>query len=128
MRVLVVDDRKRTRQSLALLLRTINTISEIWEAADGSEAVSLIPEIQPDVVIMDAKMPKMDGIQATGIIKESWPHIHVIVLSMYPEYRVRALDAGADIFTSKGEPPEELVKAIGEIASEETASPKGGSQ
>lgn len=112
MRVLIVDDQKRTRQSLHLLLKTIHSLSEIREAADGLEAVRLAEEMQPDVILMDAQMPEMDGIQATSIIKKRWPLIRVIVLSMYPEYRGDALAAGADKFISKGDPPQDLVSSI----------------
>jgi DNA-binding NarL/FixJ family response regulator len=116
MRVLIVDDQKRTRQSLNLLLKTIHSVSEIREASDGLEAVALAQEMQPDVVLTDARMPKMDGVEAARIIKTSWPHIQVIVLSMYPEYRESALAAGADAFVSKGEPPQDLVKVVIRLA------------
>jgi DNA-binding NarL/FixJ family response regulator len=115
MRVLVVDDQKRTRQSLRLLLGTVPCIQEIREAADGVQAVESAQEFQPDIILMDARMPEMDGITATGIIKDSLPHTQIIVLSMYPEYRESALNAGADLFVSKGEPPEELVRVVGEM-------------
>jgi YesN/AraC family two-component response regulator len=115
MRVLVVDDQKRTRQSLRLLLGTMSCIQEIREAADGVEAVALVQEFMPDIILMDARMPEMDGIEATGIIKEQFPQVRIIVLSMYPEYRESALNAGADFFVSKGEPPEDLMSVMGEM-------------
>jgi DNA-binding NarL/FixJ family response regulator len=112
MRVLITDDQKQTRKSLKLLLKTFPPVEEIREAADGMEAVRLIPELQPDIVVMDGRMPKMDGIEATRIIKARWPSTKVILLSMYPEYREAASRAGADAFISKGEPPEKLVDTI----------------
>lgn len=65
---------------LHLLLKTIHSVSEIREAADGLETIALAQEMQPDVVLADARMPKMDGVEAARIIKTSWPHIQVIVL------------------------------------------------
>lgn len=112
MRVLVVDDQKRTRQSLRLLLNTLPTVCEVQEAAGGREAVASIPGTRPDVVVMDARMPEMDGVAATRLIKTNWPEIKIIVLSMYPEYEGDALQAGADCFVSKGEPPEVLIEAV----------------
>jgi DNA-binding NarL/FixJ family response regulator len=112
MRVLITDDQKQTRKSLRLLLKTFPPIEEIREAANGSEAVRLIPELQPDLVIMDGRMPGMDGVEATRMIKVKWPHMKVILLSMYPEYREAAYQAGADSFISKGETPEKLLEAI----------------
>jgi DNA-binding NarL/FixJ family response regulator len=112
MRVLITDDQRQTRKSLMLLLKTLPPVEEIWEAVDGLEAVRLIPEMHPDIVVMDGRMPKMDGIEATRIIKAKWPHTKVILLSMYPEYREAASQAGADAFISKGEPPEKLVNTI----------------
>jgi DNA-binding NarL/FixJ family response regulator len=64
------------------------------------------------VVLMDARMPVMDGVDATRLIKERWPQIRVILLTMYPTYREDALDAGADAFLVKGCPPEQLLAAI----------------
>jgi DNA-binding NarL/FixJ family response regulator len=117
MRVLVADDQKRTRQSLRLLLNTLASVSEVREAASGQEAVQLISELQPQVVVMDARMPEMDGVEATRIIKASWPEIKVIVISMYPEYQSEALLVGADAFISKGLPPRVLLSTICELLS-----------
>jgi DNA-binding NarL/FixJ family response regulator len=61
---------------------------------------------------MDGRMPGMDGVEATRMIKVKWPHMKVILLSMYPEYREAAYQAGADSFISKGETPEKLLEAI----------------
>jgi DNA-binding NarL/FixJ family response regulator len=112
MRILIAEDQKQTRKSLRLLLKTLPSIEDIREAADGVEAVRLIPELQPNLVVMDGRMPKMDGVEATRIIKAKWPHMKVILLSMYPEYREAASQAGADAFVSKGEPPEKLLDTI----------------
>lgn len=82
------------------------------EAGDGSEAIQLVEECRPGVVLMDARMPVLDGVQATRRIKERWPRVRVVVLSMYLSYRDDALAAGADAFLVKGCQPEELISAI----------------
>ena len=111
-RVLIADDRPRSRNGLKALLALRSEIQVVGEAANGREAVRLVEELRPDVVLMDAKMPGMDGPEATRIIKERWPKVKIIVLTMYPEYQAHALAAGVDAFLVKGGPAEDLVKAI----------------
>jgi DNA-binding NarL/FixJ family response regulator len=115
MQILIVDDQPRARQSLKALLVTWSQVKEIREAANGQEAVHLVEESQPDVVLMDARMPEMDGLEATRLIKARWPQVKVIVLSMYADYMADALAAGADAFVSKGEPPERLLATLAAI-------------
>lgn len=112
MQILIVDDQGRTRQSLRKLLNTLPVSLEIQEAADGEQAVRLISELQPDLVVMDARMPVLDGVEATQRIKARWPEIKILILSMYQEYQEQAHRAGADAFVSKGAPPEELLDRI----------------
>jgi NarL family two-component system response regulator LiaR len=112
MRVLIADDRFRSRQGLSALLATQPGIEVVGEAGDGQEALRLIEERQPDAVLMDAKMPAMDGLTATRLIKERWPEIRVIVLTMYGTHRAAAMAAGADAFLIKGCPADELLGAI----------------
>jgi DNA-binding NarL/FixJ family response regulator len=88
------------------------TVKVVGEAADGQEAVHLVEECRPDVVLMDAKMPMLDGVEATWLIKEGWPEVKVIVLTIHASYRADALAAGADAFLVKGCPAEELMRAI----------------
>jgi YesN/AraC family two-component response regulator len=84
----------------------------VGEAEDGCEAVELVAEQRPDVVLMDVRMPGMDGLEATRRIKGRQPGVKVIVLSMYAEYLTEALAAGADIFLLKGGSSETLRSAI----------------
>ncbi len=112
MQVLIADDRSRSRDGLRALLATWPEVEVVSEAADGREAVRLVEECRPDVVLMDARMPVMDGLKATRLIKDRWPEVKVVVLTMYPTYRADALAAGADTFLVKGCPADELLEAI----------------
>jgi DNA-binding NarL/FixJ family response regulator len=116
-RVLVVDDQLRARQSLTALLATDPHVGEVQQAAGGSQALLVIEQMPPDLVLMDAQMPEMDGPEVTREIKRRWPHIKIFVLSMYVDYMADALAAGADAFISKGEPPDRLLTLINGLAS-----------
>jgi DNA-binding NarL/FixJ family response regulator len=87
-------------------------VEVVGEADNGRQAVQLVEQCQPDVVLMDALMPGMDGLEATRLIKDKWPEVKVVVLTMYARYRSQALAAGADAFLVKGCPDEELLEAI----------------
>lgn len=88
---------------------------QIREASDGAEAVRLAEEAQPTLVVMDVRMPGMDGITATRILKTRWPSIRVLVLSLDPDREAEAREAGADLFLSKGESPERLLWAVSSL-------------
>jgi DNA-binding NarL/FixJ family response regulator len=112
LRILVTDDRQTTRQGLRALLSLLPEVEIIAEAADGQQSVDFVAEYRPDVVLMDMQMPVMDGVEATRRIKEQWPMVRVIALTIYPHYRARALAAGVDVFLLKDSAPEALVGAI----------------
>jgi DNA-binding NarL/FixJ family response regulator len=116
LRILIVDDQPHARRSLKALLAAKFQRAEVREAEDGNDAVRCIEQLTPDVVLMDALMPNMDGLQATRWIKAAQPGIKVIVLSMYGEYRAAARSVGADAFVSKGDPPEVLLGIVAEMA------------
>jgi DNA-binding NarL/FixJ family response regulator len=111
--VLIADDSAHAREGLRALLVTWPEITVVGEAADGQEAVRLVAESQPDVVLMDVQMPVLDGVQATRLIKQQWPTVTVIVLTMYAMEQSAALAAGADAFLIKGSVPERLLAALG---------------
>ena len=117
LRILIVDDQPRARHSLKALLATKFQLAETCEAANGMEAIQCVDDCKLDVVLMDARMPEMDGIEAIHIIKTKSAHIPVIVLSMYPEYQADAVAAGANAFISKGDPPERLLEALTKVNS-----------
>ncbi len=114
-RILIVDDQPRARKSLKALLTTWSRVGEMHEASNGREAVQLAGELQPDVVLMDVRMPEIDGLTATVQIKALWPQVKVILLSMYPEYQGEALAAGADAFVGKGDAPRELLDLLSAV-------------
>jgi DNA-binding NarL/FixJ family response regulator len=115
-KALIADDNERARKALRALLLTRRAagpeIEIAGEAADGREAVEKAEALQPDVVLMDAQMPRMDGLEATRQIKARWPEIRVVVVTMHASLRAKAQAAGADVFLLKGGPVEELLSAI----------------
>jgi CheY-like chemotaxis protein len=115
--ILIVDDQRRALRSVKALLATKFQLAETCEAANGIEAIRCVEECKPDIVLMDARMPEMDGVEATRIIKTKSADLPVIVLSMYPEYQAAALAAGANAFVSKGDPPERLLEALTKASS-----------
>jgi DNA-binding NarL/FixJ family response regulator len=111
-KVLITDDKLTSRKGLRALLLTQPDIQVIGEAANGEKAIHFIKGNKPDVVIMDAKMPKMNGLEATRIIKKKWKDIRVIILTMHDDIREEALIAGADGFLIKGCPAEQIIQEI----------------
>jgi two-component system response regulator DesR len=110
--IVVVDDSRPARSGLQALLALSPQIKVIGEAANGQEAITLIEQQQPQVVLMDAQMPVMDGIQVAQIIKQRWPAIKVIILTMYPAYETQVQAAGVDGFLIKGGPVDDLLRAV----------------
>jgi DNA-binding NarL/FixJ family response regulator len=111
-RLLIADDRVRTRRALRAVLAVQPGIELIGEAADGEEALAEIERLRPDIVILDIRMPRLDGIAATKQIKTRWPKIRVIAHSLAEELSEEALAAGADAFVPKGAPAGELLRAL----------------
>jgi DNA-binding NarL/FixJ family response regulator len=119
-KVLICDDEPRARQALKALLLTrevtcndeSSSIHVAGEARDGYEAVQLVETLLPEVVVIDACMPGMSGLEAARFIKKNWPSVRVIVLTMYPDQRMGALEAGADAFLLKGCLAETLIETI----------------
>jgi CheY-like chemotaxis protein len=97
------------------LLATWPLAGPVQEAASGQQAVQLVETFEPDVVLMDIRMPGMDGVEATRLIKSQRPQVKIIALSMYAEYAADAAAAGADAFVSKGQPPEQLLATLAAV-------------
>ncbi len=115
--VLVVDDDPAIRDGLVAILEIQAGLQPIGEAADGLEAVEMARDLRPDVVLMDANMPQMDGLEATRRIKQDSPDTHIIVLTVYPTHVSEAFAAGANRYLLKDSSPRELLEAIREQSS-----------
>ncbi|MBT2480778.1 response regulator transcription factor [Streptomyces sp. ISL-94] len=113
-RVLIADDQPLVRRGLALILAPDPELEVVGEAEDGSQAVALARELRPDVVVMDIRMPVLDGVQATAELARTLPGTRVLALSTFDmdEYVVAALRAGAYGFLPKDISPEELGAAV----------------
>ncbi|MFD5598539.1 response regulator [Leucobacter sp. NPDC058333] len=118
-RVLVVDDQPLERTGIALILDSDDHISVVGEAGNGLEALAAVSAQHPDVVLMDMRMPIMDGIEATRIIAERYPDTRVIALTTFDldEYAFGSLQAGASAFLLKSTKPAALVDAVQTVAS-----------
>ena len=114
MKVLICDDQALIRDSLELLLRLEKDITVVGQAQDGAEAVELTERQQPDLVLMDLKMPGMNGIEATRQIRARWPQIKVLVLTTYDDdvWVFDAIRAGAAGYLLKGTPRAEVIAAV----------------
>ncbi|MEE6257738.1 response regulator transcription factor [Plantactinospora sonchi] len=117
-RVLVVDDQALVRAGVTLLLRTAGGFDIVGEAGDGREAVRLAERLRPDVVLMDLRMPRMDGIEATRRILDQHPATRVLILTTFADDAniYGALGAGAIGYLVKDGAPEDLVDAVGRAA------------
>lgn len=120
--VLVVDDQPLVRMGNALVLDTADDIEVVGEAADGEEAIAAAARLAPDVVLMDVRMPVIDGIRATRAITSAHPATRVIVLTTFDldEYAFGALEAGASAFLLKSTTPQHLTCAVRTVASGES--------
>jgi len=115
MRILIVDNQVRARQSLLALLNAQQNIEEIREAVNGKQAIAVAEEFKPDLIVMDVRMPVLNGLEATKIVKQHWPASKIVLLSMYTEYESDALAAGADAFISKTDSPHKLIVTINDL-------------
>ena len=117
-RVLVADDQSMVRAGFRMLLSSEQDVDVVAEASNGLEAVDKAARFQPDVVLMDIRMPELDGLQATRQILAADPSARVLVLTTFDldEYVYEALRAGASGFVLKDDPPEQLLGAIRTVA------------
>ena len=126
-RVLLVDDHMVVRSGLSTVLSVFDDLKLVGEAGDGEEAVRVCERLQPDVILMDLLMPKMDGVTAIKAIKTRWPQIQIIALTSFKEkeYVEGALKAGANGYLLKDVSAEELVNAICKaVAGQPSLSPE----
>lgn len=111
-RVLIADDNQRTRRALRAILHTSDELVVIGEATNGQELLDLMQVDLPDVVLIDGRMPCMAGIEVAQRIKNDWPKVKIIMLSMHAGYQKKALEAGVDFFIVKGTSADRLLEAV----------------
>ena len=112
-RILIADDHSVVRQGLERILRKEFPSAQIGEATDGEDMIKKVMKSEWDLVISDLSMPGLSGLEALSQIKEHYPKLPILILSMYPEehYAVRVLKAGASGYLNKNMAPEELIAA-----------------
>ena len=123
LRIAIVDDHELARKSLQNMLSDEPDIEVVGEAANGQEALSLCSRLRPDLVLMDVRMPKMDGLAATREIKRRYPKISVVMLTMHenPDYLFEALKAGASGYVLKDASQEAVVEAVRQVLEGESS-------
>jgi DNA-binding NarL/FixJ family response regulator len=116
-KVAIADDHKIFRKGVILSLRPFTNIKFVLEASNGEELLNQVPVAEPDVILMDLRMPVKDGIETTKQISKDYPHIHVIVLSMYEDERFvsHLMENGAQGYLLKNAEPQEIRKAIMDV-------------
>ncbi|MDQ4127928.1 MAG: response regulator transcription factor [Actinomycetota bacterium] len=113
-RLLIADDHALVREGIRAVLEAEPDLEVVGEARDGREAVRLCGSLQPELVLMDVRMPGMDGLAATRAIKEQWPRVSVMMVTMHesPEYLLEAVRAGAAGYILKDAAGERMVEAV----------------
>ncbi|MDQ3004251.1 MAG: response regulator transcription factor, partial [Chloroflexota bacterium] len=121
-RVMITDDHLIVREGLRLILETADGIDIVGEASDGAECLRLVPELKPDVILMDLQMPRMDGITAIGHLRSEHPEIAIVILTTFNEddLMLRGLQAGARGYLLKDTNRENLLDTIQAAAKGET--------
>jgi len=121
-RVMITDDHLIVREGLRLILETTDGIEIVGEASDGAECLRLVPELKPDVILMDLQMPRMDGITAIGHLRSEHPEIAIVILTTFNEddLMLRRLQAGARGYLLKDTNRENLLDTIQAAAKGET--------
>ncbi len=117
MRVLIADDQRVVREGLAMVLGLLPDVDVVGSASDGDEAVALAADLLPDVVLMDLRMPRCDGVEATRLLRERVPETKVVVLTTYADDRsvIDALRAGARGYLTKDAGGAEIRHALKQV-------------
>lgn len=111
-KILLVEDHQIVREGLRRMLELEPDMQVVGEASNGEEALAMVDEVTPDIVIADVKMPRIDGVQLTRRLKEDYPQCQVLMLTFYPEFFSEALAAGAVGYLAKDLRREDLIDAI----------------
>ena len=125
-KVLIADDQTLFREGIKDLLENEKSVEVIGEAADGSEVVRLAKKLRPDVILMDIKLPHLDGVSATRLIRKELPNTNVLILSSYEDeaHVMESIQAGANGYLSKMLPAAELVNALKAFANDGVMIPQ----
>ncbi len=113
-RLLLVDDHAVVRSGMRMLLESQADVEIVGEAGTGREALTLIEQLQPDIVLMDIGLPDMTGIEVTRLVKQQWPKVAVVALTIHEdaEYFFKMLQVGVNGYVPKRAAPEELLTAL----------------
>ncbi|HZG23220.1 MAG TPA: response regulator transcription factor, partial [Chitinophagaceae bacterium] len=113
-KVAIADDHKIFRKGVILSLRPYNNIKFVQEADNGQELIDGLPASQPDVILMDLRMPLKDGIETTKVIAKTYPHIFILALTMFEDERFvsHMMEIGANGYLLKSADPQEIKQAI----------------
>jgi DNA-binding NarL/FixJ family response regulator len=113
-KVAIADDHKIFRDGIKMALRDRDYLKILWEAEDGKELMHKLKLKQPDVLLMDIRMPEIDGVNAIGILRKEYEEIKIIVLTMYDDQEMvtKMMEMGANAYLTKTTDPEEIYQAI----------------
>ena len=116
-RIMIVDDHALAREGLRAMLAHQHDLAVVAEAVDAGEARALCRRVVPDLLLMDVRMPGMDGLAATAAIKQEFPAISVIIITMYenPDYLLQAIRAGAAAYLLKNATAREVLTAVRQV-------------
>ena len=119
-RLMLVDDQRIFLEGLAYVIESrAEDITIVGQALDGREAIALVDETKPDIILMDVRMPNLDGVKATKIIHEKYPHIKIVMFTTFQDddYVKKALSYGAIGYLLKNRPPMELIHSLHAVVS-----------
>ncbi len=114
-RIVLVDDHEIVRRGLRRMLELEKDIKVVADCANAEEAFSQVQTLSPDIVVMDIKMPEVNGVEATRVLKEKKPACKIIMLTLYDEYIAESIEAGADGYLLKDAKCTELTQAIRQV-------------
>jgi DNA-binding NarL/FixJ family response regulator len=122
-RVLIADDQRVVREGLTMILGLLPDVEVVGAATDGHEAVALATELRPDIVLMDLRMPRCDGVEATRLLREQQPETKVVILTTYADDRsvIDALRAGARGYLTKDAGGTEIRQALQHVLEDHAA-------
>ena len=115
LKVLIVDDSSAARHGLKSILGAYSDIEVVGEAVDGLEAVEKAAQLEPEVILMDAQMPRLDGVEATLQIKGQWPNVKILFLAVHASDIEPGIGAGADGYVMKDCTREDLIRAVRQL-------------